>query len=118
MVFHHFKTRLMDERNNEFLDLQLAEGGERYSTLATKKFLERKRWEKPNPKAVLSIIPGSVTSIGVKVGDKVKKGDPLMTYEAMKMQNVVVAPLDGEICKINVKEGDKLPKGHLLIELK
>ena len=108
----------MDERNNDFIELRLTEEGERYSTLATEKFLERKRWVEPNPKEVLSIIPGSVTSVDVKIGDKVKSGDPLMIYEAMKMQNIVVAPVDGEVCKINVKPGDKLPKGYLLLELK
>lgn len=105
------------EENKEFIEIQLTENGERYNTLPTPGYLERKHWIAPNPKEVLSIIPGSVISIDVKVGDKVKKGDPLMIYEAMKMHNIVVAPVDGTVISINVKPGDKLPKDHILLEL-
>ncbi|MEG2849185.1 MAG: acetyl-CoA carboxylase biotin carboxyl carrier protein subunit, partial [Bacteroidales bacterium] len=60
----------------------------------------------------------SVDSIMVKVGDKVKKGDRLMIYEAMKMKNVISAPFEAIIETIDVKVGDKLPEGARLILLR
>lgn len=107
----------MDEKNKEFIEIQLTENGEKYHTYPTLRYIERKRWVAPNPKEVRSIIPGSVISIDVKVGDSVKRGDSLMIYEAMKMHNIVVAPVDGTVSRINVKPGDKLPKNHILLEL-
>ncbi len=54
----------------------------------------------------------------VKEGDKVGKGEELMEYEAMKMQNVIKAPFDGTVEKIYVKEGEKLAKGEPMIFLR
>ncbi|MBP5391574.1 MAG: acetyl-CoA carboxylase biotin carboxyl carrier protein subunit [Bacteroidales bacterium] len=98
--------------------LRVAEEGHEYKTYLTKKFLERKMWKAPDPLQVLSHIPGSVIEIFVKPGQKVKKGDKLMIYEAMKMMNVVSAPMDGVIKEVNAKEGENLPKGALLVTFK
>ncbi|MBR5856214.1 MAG: biotin/lipoyl-binding protein [Bacteroidales bacterium] len=97
--------------------IQIHECGRKYKTRYTKKFVERKVWQAPNPKEVRSIIPGSVTEINVKEGDKVEKGSKLMIYEAMKMKNVIAAPFDAVIERVEVQVGDKLPKGALLITL-
>ena len=98
--------------------LRIAEEGHEYKTYLTKKFLERKPWKAPDPLQVLSHIPGSVIEIFVKNGQKVKKGDKLMIYEAMKMMNIVSAPMDGIIKEVNVKAGETLPKGALLVTFK
>lgn len=98
--------------------LRVAEEGHEYKTFLTRKFLERKPWKAPDPLQVLSHIPGSVIEIFVKPGQKVKKGDKLMIYEAMKMMNIVSAPMDGTIKEVNAKEGEKLPKGALLVTFK
>ncbi len=98
--------------------IQIHEEGRRYKTKLTKKYAERKAWKEPNPNEINSIIPGSVTEILVKEGDKVKRGEKLLIYEAMKMKNIIAAPFDAEIVKINIEIGSKLPKGHLLIMLK
>ncbi|MBR6465919.1 MAG: acetyl-CoA carboxylase biotin carboxyl carrier protein subunit, partial [Bacteroidales bacterium] len=98
--------------------LRVAEEGHEYKTYLTKKFLERKPWKAPDPLQVLSHIPGSVIEIFVKPGQKVKKGDKLMIYEAMKMMNIVSAPMDGTIKEVNAKEGENLPKGALLVTFK
>ncbi len=109
---------LMSNDPNIFTDkIQIHECGRQYKTLYTKKFLERKPWQAPNPNEVRSIIPGSVTEINVKEGAKVKKGEKLMIYEAMKMKNVIAAPFDAVIVSIEVKVGDKLPKGAVLVNL-
>ena len=93
------------------------ECGRVYKTRYTRKFVERKKWEAPDPSQVRSIIPGSVTEVLVKPGDKVKKGSKLMIYEAMKMKNVIVSPFDAVVESVEVKAGDKLPKGALLVKL-
>lgn len=109
---------LMSDDPNCFTDkIQVFVGGRKYKTQYTKKFIERKIWKEPNSNEIFSILPGSVYSILVKKGDKVKKGEKLMIYEAMKMKNVISAPFDAVIEMINVEIGDKLPKGTLLILL-
>ena len=110
---------LMSNDPNLYTDkIQIHECGRVYKTRYTRKFMERKKWEAPNPSQVRSIIPGSVTEVLVKPGDKVKKGSKLMIYEAMKMKNVIVSPFDAVVESVEVKAGDKLPKGALLAILK
>ena len=110
---------LMSNDPNLFTDkIQIHECGRVYKTRYTRKFMERKKWGAPNPSQVRSIIPGSVTEVLVKPGDKVKKGSKLMIYEAMKMKNVIVSPFDAVVESVEVKAGDKLPKGALLAILK
>ncbi|MBL8311150.1 MAG: acetyl/propionyl/methylcrotonyl-CoA carboxylase subunit alpha [Burkholderiales bacterium] len=59
-------------------------------------------------------MPGSVVSVLAKVNDAVKKGQPLIIMEAMKMEHTIVAPFDGVVeaiyfaAKEQVKEGAEL----------
>lgn len=89
----------------------------KYQTRLTKKFENRKSYEAPNPNHIISVIPGTVVEIFVKVGDKVKTGDSLMVLEAMKMMNQIQMPHDGKVKAIHVTEGDRIPKHHLMIEV-
>lgn len=98
--------------------IQVHVSGRQYKTLYTKNFINRKRWQAPNPNEVKSIIPGSVTAIEVKAGDRVKRGGKLMVYEAMKMKNIISAPFDAVVESVNVNVGDKLPKGVVLVNLR
>ncbi len=95
--------------------LQIFPDARKYKTTFNKKFINRKVWKKPDPKEIKSIIPGVVISLEVKEGDHVTKGAHLMTFEAMKMMNLVLAPFDGTIKKILVNEGAKIPKGVVMI---
>jgi biotin carboxyl carrier protein len=65
-----------------------------------------------------SPMPGLVIKSSVNVGDQVRKGDPLMVLEAMKMENILKATADVTIDKINVKAGEAVEKGAILIEFK
>ena len=89
----------------------------KYETKLTKKYVNRKAWEAPNPNNILSYIPGTIISIDVKEGQEVKEGERLLILEAMKMRNNILMPFDGKIAKIHVGEGDRLPKNHLMIEV-
>lgn len=91
--------------------------GTKYKTLITNKFKSRKMWEAPNEKLVKAYIPGNIPKVFVTEGQKVKMGARLLILEAMKMKNVVEAPVAGTIKAIHVKEGDRVPKHELLIEI-
>lgn len=88
----------------------------KYFTLLTKKYRDRKKWEKRNFMHEKSYIPGTLLELYVKEGDVVKKDQPLLILEAMKMENTIFAPFDCKIDKVNVKVGDILPKGTLMLE--
>lgn len=91
--------------------------GVEYKTLLTPKWLNRKKWEEPNPYLLESHIPGTIKQIEVKEGQEVKEGELLLVLDAMKMENKLVAPFAGKIKKINVVAGAKIPKGTLMIEM-
>ena len=60
-------------------------------------------------------LPGTIMQIFVKQGDTVKKGDKLLMYEAMKMENNLLAEADGSITAINCRQGDNVLQGDVLI---
>ena len=60
-------------------------------------------------------LPGTIMQIFVKQGDTVKKGDKLLMYEAMKMENNLLAEADGTITAINCRQGDNVLQGDVLI---
>jgi len=62
----------------------------------------------------LAPLPGTVMQIYVSVGDTVKRGDKLMMYEAMKMENNFLAEVDGTIKEIKVRVGDNILQGAVL----
>lgn len=67
--------------------------------------------------AVKSPLPGSIIKLLVNVGDTVKKGDPLLIMEAMKMENQVLAEKEGTITAIKVNVGDAVLQNDVLIEM-
>lgn len=60
---------------------------------------------------------GKVFKLDTKVGDTVKKGDPVVTIEAMKMEIPVVAPADGTVASIDCAVGDACDAGACLATL-
>ena len=63
---------------------------------------------------IVAPMPGMVVRYEVKVGDKVKSGDVLVVFEAMKMENALTSPVDGTVKSIQLKEGDSAEKGQML----
>ena len=61
-------------------------------------------------------MPGLIIDIKVAPGDTVKKGDPLLILEAMKMENVLKSPGDGQVQAIVVKKGDSVEKNQVLVQ--
>lgn len=60
-------------------------------------------------------LPGTITSIDVKAGDKVNEGDTVVVLEAMKMQNNIEAEQNGTVKEILVKQGDTVAEGATLL---
>ncbi|MCF8229960.1 MAG: biotin/lipoyl-binding protein [Bacteroidales bacterium] len=62
-------------------------------------------------------LPGNIMQVIVRAGDEVKKNDKLLIYEAMKMENNLLAEKGGKIKKVHVNPGDSVLEGDLLIEI-
>lgn len=62
-------------------------------------------------------MPGSIIAVFVKEGDEVKKGQKVVTYEAMKMENEVQATKEGTVKAVKVAPGDSVSEGQDLIEI-
>ena len=60
-------------------------------------------------------MPGLVLDILVAPGQEIKKGDPVMVLEAMKMENILKSPADGTIKKINVEHKQAVDKNQVLV---
>lgn len=61
-------------------------------------------------------MPGMVLKILVKEGDAVKKGDALLTLEAMKMENILKSSADGVVKKVVAVQGTAVEKNAVLIQ--
>ena len=59
-------------------------------------------------------LPGTISSISVKVGDQVNVGDTVLVLEAMKMQNNIEAEYAGTVTSIVVNPGDSVMEGAVL----
>jgi len=62
-------------------------------------------------------LPGIIMQVKVKVGDEVKRGDSLLIYEAMKMENNLVSEREGRVSAIKVNAGDSILQGDVLLEI-
>jgi acetyl/propionyl-CoA carboxylase alpha subunit len=60
-------------------------------------------------------MPGLIVDIRVELGQLVRKGDPLLVLEAMKMENILKAPSDGVVGNIKVALRDNVNKGQVLV---
>ena len=67
--------------------------------------------------AVESPLPGVVMELKVSVGAKVKRGDVVLTIEAMKMENEISASKDGTVTAFYVQKGAKVEQGTPIYEL-
>ena len=67
--------------------------------------------------AVKAPLPGTITTVNVKVGDKVNVGDTVVVLEAMKMQNNIEAECAETITAILVNPGDSVMEGASLVTI-
>jgi pyruvate carboxylase len=73
----------------------------------------------PNdPTHIAAGMPGMVIGVAVKQGDMVKKGQKLLSLEAMKMETMINADREGEIAQLLVQSGSQVETNDLLVVLK
>ncbi|MGV3540955.1 MAG: biotin/lipoyl-containing protein [Rufibacter sp.] len=60
-------------------------------------------------------MPGLILDIKVTPGQEVKKGDPILILEAMKMENIIKSPGDGVVSDIKVNVRQNVEKNQVLI---
>jgi 3-methylcrotonyl-CoA carboxylase alpha subunit len=63
-------------------------------------------------------MPGKVVAVLVKNGQEVRKGDPLVIMEAMKMEHTISAPSDGVVEEVLYQVGDQVADGAPLLAFK
>jgi biotin carboxyl carrier protein len=59
-------------------------------------------------------IPGLITKVLLKPGDPVKKDQPVLCLDAMKLENEISAPRDGTLKEVSVQPGQAVEKGQSL----
>jgi pyruvate carboxylase len=67
---------------------------------------------------VAAPMPGKVSSVMVRAGQSVKKGERLLSIEAMKMETAVYSPRDATVAEVHVEAGTAVDARDLLIVLK
>ncbi|HVM23629.1 MAG TPA: acetyl/propionyl/methylcrotonyl-CoA carboxylase subunit alpha [Sphingomicrobium sp.] len=81
--------------------------------------LARHMIEKPAPdlsRLLLAPMPGLLTRLDVKVGDKVEPGQPVAVMEAMKMENILRAGRAATVKATPAKAGDSLAVDQVIVE--
>jgi 3-methylcrotonyl-CoA carboxylase alpha subunit len=67
--------------------------------------------------SLVAPMPGRVLAVLAEGGAHVKRGQPLVVMEAMKMEHTVTAPRDGTVARILCAVGDQLKEGTELLVL-
>jgi len=60
-------------------------------------------------------MPGKVLDVRVRAGDAVRRGQALLTMEAMKMEHLVTASSDGVVTEVRVVPGQQVDSGLVLV---
>jgi biotin carboxyl carrier protein len=69
------------------------------------------------PVEITATLPGLVVAIETSEGASVGEGAPLLTIEAMKMQNEIRAPRAGRVASVLVSAGETVAAGQVLLRL-
>ena len=77
----------------------------------------QRKMEPGNAAHIGAPMPGTITTVPVKIGQKLARGDVLLTLEAMKMETTVRAERDGVIKEILVRPGLQVDAKDLLVVL-
>jgi biotin carboxyl carrier protein len=66
---------------------------------------------------IVASTEGLVIGVAVSEGERVEKGQLLVTIEAMKMEHRLVADGDGVVTTVSAQLNAQVKKGHMMIEL-
>lgn len=68
-------------------------------------------------KAVELTLPGRLLEVYIKVGDVIKKGDPVAMLEAMKMENTILSEISGTVVAVYGAAGDTTPAKFIFADV-
>jgi pyruvate carboxylase subunit B len=97
-------------------------GGEAYEVLVE----EQTRWiirtkggaaGAAHARTLRAPLPGKITHVAVRPGDRVQAGDTLVVIEAMKMENEFKAEAAGTVAEVRVAAGQAVNPGDVLVVL-
>ncbi|UCV17757.1 pyruvate carboxylase [Ferribacterium limneticum] len=104
------EVKLFFELNGQPRPVRIAKAGLESTRKA------RPKAEEGNANHIAAPMPGAVSTIAVKPGQKVCKGSPLLSIEAMKMETAITVDRDATVVKVLVSPGDRVdPKDLLLV---
>jgi acetyl/propionyl-CoA carboxylase alpha subunit len=66
---------------------------------------------------ILAPMPGRIAAVEVAPGDAVRRGQTLVTLEAMKMEQALTAHFDAKVAEVRCAVGDQVTEGALLVRL-
>jgi 3-methylcrotonyl-CoA carboxylase alpha subunit len=66
---------------------------------------------------IIAPMPGKVTAVEISQGEKVSKGQRLLTLEAMKMEHGLTAPFDGTVSELSAEPGAQVGEGAVLARI-
>ena len=85
--------------------------------LVTSETTSRPKADPSNSNHIGAPMPGVISSVSVNEGQTVKKGDLLLTIEAMKMETGIHVERDAKIQAVHVKPATQIDAKDLIIEL-
>ncbi len=79
---------------------------------------QNKKAESSNDNHIGAPLPGIVSNMAVKEGQKIETGDLLLSIEAMKMETTLHAEKDGVVAEVLIGAGEQVEAKDLMIVLK
>ncbi len=67
--------------------------------------------------SLVTPLPGTVVAVHVSPGERVARGAPLLTIEAMKMEHTLTAPYAGVVERLPFGLSERVAAGEILVEL-
>jgi pyruvate carboxylase subunit B len=67
---------------------------------------------------IKTALPGLVLRINKKAGEMIKKDEPVVVLESMKMETPLNSPFDGQVVSIQVSQGQQIQTGTVVAMIK
>ncbi|KAL8820571.1 MAG: hypothetical protein Q9191_007486 [Dirinaria sp. TL-2023a] len=110
-------TRLIQEEENDAGNLTLFQQGRHYRLQsAVPGWMEKALGVKDQAHSVLAPMPCKILKVQVEPGEAVRKDQPLVVIESMKMETVIRSPQDGVVSRVVHRQGDLCKAGTALVE--
>ncbi|MGZ4387005.1 MAG: ATP-binding protein [Gaiellaceae bacterium] len=82
--------------------------GREGAALSARRTGQLRQSESAHVEALEAPMPGVVVLVHARNGDRIKRGDPLLVLESMKMEMPIRSPQSGRVDRLMVEEGDRV----------